>query len=114
MTVDDDVVSCGDDVIVKNGSPTITCTLTGAYPEPGRFTLLHNGQGMIQTDGPMLNNGKCLYYLTTTSVTHITNGHKHNITCISGNETCSIILERGKVILLWKLEASCIFIDQLM
>ena len=96
MTVDDDVVSCDDDVIVKNGSPSIVCTIKEAYPEP-TLTLLH-GQGMIQSDGPMFNNSIYLYDLTTTSETNITNGHKHIITCMSRSQICSITLNRGKVI----------------
>ena len=99
MTVDDDVVSCGDDVIVKNGSPTITCTITEAYPEPGRVALLLDGHNMIQSDGPMLNNGNYLYTSTTYSEIYITYEHKPNITCISGSQTCSITLQRGKVTL---------------
>ena len=97
MTVDDDVVSCDDDVIVKNGSPTISCTITEAYPEP-TLTLLHDGQNMTQSDGPMFNNSIYLYNLTTTSETNITNGHKNIITCMSRSQICSITLNRGKVI----------------
>ena len=96
MTIDDEFVSCGDDVLVKNASPTIGCTITEVYLEP-TLTLLEEGHNMIQSDGPMLNNGNCLYYMTTHSETHVTNGNKHIITCMSGSQLCSVTLERGKV-----------------
>ena len=96
MIVNDDVVSCGDDILVKNALTTIGCTITEAYPQP-TLTLLKEGQNMTQSDGPMLNNDYCLYDLTTHSETHVINGNKHLITCRSGRENCSITLERGKI-----------------
>ena len=99
MIIDDDVVSCGDDVFVKNTLPTISCTISEAYPEP-TLTLLKEGQNMTQSDGPMLKNENCqyMYYLTTHSETHVTNGNKQLITCMSEQGSCSITLEKGKVI----------------
>ena len=98
MTVDDDVVSCGDDVIVNKESSKINCTIAEAYPEPA-LNLLSDGHNMMRADGPMLNNSKCLYNLTTHSETHLTTRNKQNITCTSRNQTCSITLEKGKITL---------------
>ena len=99
MTINGQVVPCGDEVLVQNELTAIGCTITEAYPEPGRLTLLHNGYNISLFNERLLNNGKCLYTLTTTSEAHITDGHNHNITCIRGSQMCSIALERGKVTL---------------
>ena len=115
MTIDDDVVSCGDDVFVKNTLPIISCTISEAYPEP-TLTLLKEGQNMTQSTGPMLNNRNCQYmfYLTIHSETHVTNGNKQLITCMSEQESCSITLEKGKVTFNLNLAHLYLMSDQLM
>ena len=99
MTVDDDVVPCGSNVIANNSSPTIGCTISDAS-DPTYVKIRNEGRHVSHSSREILNNDTCLYNITTHGETDITDGNKHNITCSdfwNRAEVCSITLEKGKV-----------------